>query len=51
MVFTSCWNSLSCRSYVFRRLCKNLIAAYLCCGGMVGIVWDGGVCVGGQPVN
>ena len=33
MVFTCCWNSLSCRSYVFSRLCKNLIAAYLCCGG------------------
>jgi len=30
MIFSSSRNSFVCRSYVFRRFCRNLTAAYLC---------------------
>jgi hypothetical protein len=33
MMFSSFRNSFFCRLYVFRRFCRNLIAAYLCCVG------------------
>jgi hypothetical protein len=33
MVFSSFLNSSVCRLYAFRRLCRNLIAAYLYCVG------------------
>jgi hypothetical protein len=33
IMFSSCFRSLLCRSYVFNLLCMNLTAAYFCCIG------------------
>jgi hypothetical protein len=33
IMFSSFQYSSVCKLYVFRRLCRNLIAAYLCCVG------------------
>jgi len=37
MMFSSFLNSFVCRLYVFRLLCRNLIAAYLCCVGWLDV--------------
>jgi len=49
MIFSSSRNSFVCRLYVFRRLYKNLVAAYLC--WMVGGEWDDSICICRFPVD